>query len=158
MIEEDNTLFKARRNLLTTTIILLLIQFAGISIDKSIRTSYATINIENPDVIIYGIFALHIYFLIRFIQILPSETLSLSKIFYKKQLEYLASVIYKKVIDHDKSVNDFYHDLHELHNPQDAQYEEMQKEEFLSYSEIPKNVAEDILSEHIKKKIYIGDL
>jgi len=66
----DTYILTKRRNLLLTSILLFLISFAGVDIQKDLSMTSLKLHIEDPIMIYMILWGLYFYFLIRFIQVL----------------------------------------------------------------------------------------
>lgn len=95
---DDDTFEKQRRNLLITSVLLLLIQFANVTISNDIKTSLLSLKIGKPEVIVYFLYVLHLYFITRFFNNKPVASHGIFVLYYYHRMLYLANVILDTVL------------------------------------------------------------
>lgn len=121
----DDTFEKQRRNLLITSMILLLIQFAGVTISNDIKTSLISLKIANPEIIVYFLYAIHLYLLTRFIYNRPVESHGIFILYYHYRMIYLAGRVLDTVKKCIVSHREHEEDMARMHsNQQDAGFDE----------------------------------
>ena len=96
----DETFEKKRRNLLITSILLIIIQYAQVTISTDVKTSFIGFKIQEPLTVMYIIFIIHIYLLIRFLLDRPIKSYTFTTLFYAYRMRYFAEIIFPKYNEH----------------------------------------------------------
>jgi len=103
MVDDDNSFTKQRINVFITSVLLMVIQFADVTISDDVKIASISLKIGNPEFIIIFLLLLHVYFLIRFFQLKPIDSYSFKTLFYKHRMLYLAKSILGKVKQTEQS-------------------------------------------------------
>lgn len=142
----DDTFDKQRRNLITTSMLLLLIQFAHITITDDIKTSLLSLKIGQPEIIMYFIYIVHLYLITRFINNRPVESYDIGTLYYHKRMLYLAKCILPYVLSCQESEKRHDETMSEMQREMSGMYDPFHDDYYQSLSPNIENQTKDILN------------
>ena len=101
----EETFAKQRRNLLLTSILLLIVQFAGVGISSDMKVGIVALHFKDPTALNYLLLIIHLFILARYFQSKPKELKSFLELFYTKRMIELARIV---VPINEQCTNDYY--------------------------------------------------